>query len=258
VDWLDLQRIVTALIMPLPLGVGLSLAGLVAIAMGGARRLGLLLAGGGLATLTFASLPWVAQGLMASLEGPYPPYPAAACSRADAILVLGGAMRPLVVGDVQPRLHPGSDRVWQAARLWHAGCAPQVVVSAGGLVEPPVAQPESQAIAALLTDLGVAPTALVLESESRNTQGNAASSQAVLAPLGVERVLLVTSAWHLRRAVALFERAGFEVIPAGADYRAIDACRGLDCWVPNAGALETSGLALKEYLGYWVQVMLGR
>ena len=156
--------------------------------------------------------------------------------------------------DERPRLHRGSDRVWEAARLWHAGCAPRVLVSAGGQVEPPVAATESQAIAALLTDLGVPATALVREADSRNTQGNAAFSRERLAPWGVKRILLVTSAWHLRRAVALFARAGFEVVPVGADYRAFGTCRGLDCWVPSAGALEMTGLAVKEWLGYWIQV----
>jgi len=49
-------------------------------------------------------------------------------------------------------------------------------------------------------------------------------------------------------------RAGFEVVPVGADYRSFRTCRGLECWVPSVGALEASGLAVKEYLGYWAQV----
>ena len=117
-----------------------------------------------------------------------------------------------------------------------------------------MAATESQAIAALLTALGVPASALVLEADSRNTQGNAAFSRERLAPWGVQRILLVTSAWHLRRAVALFEGAGFEVVPVGADYRSFGACRGVMCWVPSAGALEMTGLAVKEWLGYWVQV----
>ena len=157
-------------------------------------------------------------------------------------------------GELRGRLHRGSDRVWEAARLWHAGCAPRVLVSAGGKLEPTVVAAESAAIAALLTDLGVPASALVLEADSRNTQGNAAFSRERLAPWGVERILLVTSAWHLRRAVALFARAGFEVVPVGADCRSFRACRGVACWVPSAGALEMSGLAVKEWLGYWMQV----
>ena len=253
-DGLDLQRLITALLMPLPLGLLLAGAGLVLLAASRWRRSGWLLAVGGLATLLLAALPGVSRPLMAGLERPYPPRPAADCPRAEAIVLLGGAVQPLLVGEVRGRLHRGSDRVWEAARLWHAGCAPRVVVSAGGRIELPVLAAESAAIGALLVDLGVPSGALVLEAESRNTQGNAAFSREVLAPLGVRRVLLVTSAWHLRRAVALFAATGFEVLPWGADYRAVAACRGLECWLPSAGALEATGLAVKEYLGYWVQV----
>ncbi len=161
-DGLDLQRLITALIMPLPFG--------------------LMLAGVGLVVL--AALPGVAQALMAALERPYPPRPAAACLLADAIVVLGGAVQPLLVVDERPRLHRDSDRVWDAARPWHAGCAPRVLVSAGGKVEPPVAATESQTIAALLTNLKVPATALVLEADSRTTQGNTAFSRERLAPGG--------------------------------------------------------------------------
>jgi len=68
------------------------------------------------------------------------------------------------------------------------------------------------------------------------------------------RLVSVTSAWHLRRAVALSEQEGFAVQPVSSDYRSFPNCRGLQCWVPSAGALEDGGLALKEVLGYAVQV----
>ncbi|WP_295429688.1 YdcF family protein [uncultured Thiodictyon sp.] len=252
-DWLALQRLLTTPVMPLPLGLGLAFFGLVLLWYPRARRAGSLLVVGGLPVIGLASSPLVAESLMASLEGAYPPRDAAACPAADAIVLLGGAVRPRVEGDVRARLHGGSDRVWEAARLYHAGCAPRVVVSAGGRIEPPLQEPETEAIAQLLTGLGVPRSALLLESASRNTLGNAAFSRALLKPLGVDRVLLVTSAWHLRRAVAPFERAGFAVVPAGADYRSFGGCQGVQCWVPSIEALEATGLAAKEYLGYWAQ-----
>lgn len=251
-DWLDLQRLITALIMPLPLGLGLMLLGLIMSQF--ARRSGRLLIGGGIGVIGLAALPPVALALMASLENDYPPQAADACHPAEVIVLLGGAVQPLVAGELHPRLHRGSDRVREAARLYHAGCAPRILVSAGGTLEPPLQASESDAIAALLEDLGVPRAALILEAESRNTQGNAAFSRAVLESAGIDRILLVTSAWHLRRAVALFEQEGFEVHPVGADYRSFPTCRGLQCWVPNAIALEATELALKEYLGYLVQV----
>jgi len=253
-DWLDLQRLLTSLIMPLPLGLGLAATGLVLLWRLRARGVGAGLIASGLGVIFLASLPLVGQWLMAGLEGPYPPHSAADCPRADAIVLLGGALRPLLHGDRRPRLHRGSDRVWEAARLYHAGCAPLVVVSAGGAVVPPFRGSETDGLAELLVDLGVPRGALMLEAESRSTAGNAAFSRALLGPLGVNRVLLVTSAWHLRRAKALFERAGFEVIPVGADYRSLPACRAGACAIPSVEALEATGLALKEHLGFWFQV----
>jgi uncharacterized SAM-binding protein YcdF (DUF218 family) len=129
------------------------------------------------------------------------PRAATDCPRADAIVVLGGAVQPLLEGDVTPRLHRGSDRVRVAARLYRAGCAPRILVSAGGVIAPPVRATETEAIAGFLADPGVPASAMLLEAESRNTQGNAVFSRQMLEPMGIDRVLLVTSAWHLRRAV---------------------------------------------------------
>lgn len=254
-DWLDLQRLLTSLILPLPLGLGLSALGLLLLWRLRSRWAGALLIGFGVGVIALAATPLVAERLMGSLEAPYPPLVAADCPRADAIVLLGGAMRPRLRDDLRPRLHRGSDRIWEAARLYRAGCAPLLVVSAGGGVEPPFRGSEIDGIADLLGDLGVPRQALLLEAESRNTQGNAAFSRAILEPLGADRVLLVTSAWHLRRAAALFEREGFDVIPVGADYRSSRTCRGLGCWLPSVDALEVSGLAVKERLGLLLQVL---
>ena len=80
-----MQRLITALIMPLPFGLGLAGVGLAMLAASRRWRLGVLLVGAGLATILLAALPVVAQALMATLEVPYPPRPAAACPRAEAI-----------------------------------------------------------------------------------------------------------------------------------------------------------------------------
>lgn len=253
-DWLDLQRLLTSLVMPLPFGLGLAALGALLGLLRQSKRLGAGFVGAGLVVIWLGSTPLVAQWLLLRLERAYPPGSVAECRPAQAIVLLGGAVQPLVAGDLRGRLHRGSDRVWEAARLFHAGCAPLVVVSAGGLVEPPQRARETEAIAGLLLDLGIPAPSLVLEDESRNTQGNAASTRSLLEPLGIDEVLLVTSAWHLRRAVALFEAEGFAVSPVGADYRSFRACRRLQCWIPSPDALEASGLAVKEYLGYWIQV----
>ena len=114
-DGLDLQRLLTSLIMPLPLGLGFAIIGL--ILLWRARRVGWLLIGSGVGVIALASSPLIAEALMASLEQAYPPQAAAQCRPADAIVLLGGAVQPWVEGDARPRLQRSSDRVWEASGL---------------------------------------------------------------------------------------------------------------------------------------------
>ena len=68
-------------------------------------------------------------------------------------------------------------------------------------------------------------------------------------------MILVTSALHMRRARAEFERAGLKVIPAPTDFEALGRTTEPRDWLPSADALDGSGRAFKEWVGYW---MLGR
>lgn len=261
-DLIDLRRLLTQLAMPLPVGLGLTLlAGGLALVVRSPRwrRALLALACSGLLLLWVAALPWTAHTLMHGLESAYPPRPAAACGGAtapvDAIVVLGGAVAPQLAGDARARLHRGSDRVREAALLFHAGCAPRLLASAGGGIHWPAIASEAEAMRALLLEFGVPEGALLVEDQSRTTFENARYSAELLGER--PRILLVSSAWHLRRAVPLFERAGFEVLPVGTDYRSLAGCSGWLCLLPGSGPLDTTGLAWKEYLGYWVQVRQG-
>jgi uncharacterized SAM-binding protein YcdF (DUF218 family) len=88
------------------------------------------------------------------------------------------------------------------------------------------------------------------EGNSINTRENAIFSYQTLAPRGVRRILLVTSAMHMPRAVGAFRKAGFQVIAAPADFHAgWDQPDILSRWFPNAGNLLYAGLALHEWVG---------
>ncbi len=264
-DLLELRRLLTALVMPLPFGLGLAIgAGGLALLLRRrprGRRWACLMAASGILLLWIAAMPWTAGWLMRSLESPYPPRPAAECGGAidvDAIVVLGGAVSPQLGGDARARLHRGSDRIREAALLYHAGCAPQLLVSAGGGVQAPAIRSEADAIRALLLELGVPEAATIIEDQSRSTAENARYSAALLDKDGkAPRILLVTSAWHLRRATPLFRNAGFDVVPVGSDYRSLARCSGLSCLFPDTGALDASSAAWKEHLGYWIQISRG-
>ncbi len=88
------------------------------------------------------------------------------------------------------------------------------------------------------------------DGRSRHTWDNARFAREILQAEGIGRVVLVTHAWHLRRAALLFEDQGFEVIPAPtAFYRRDPAQRGLGAWIPAPEALLESKRYLREWVG---------
>src|SRR5262249_13615944 len=111
---------------------------------------------------------------------------------------------------------------------------------------------------ALLQEWGVPPEAILLEDRSLNTHENAVFSFQILTARQVRRILLVTSAMHMPRAVAAFRKAGFEVVPTPADFRTgwVPLNTPADAW-PSADWLLSSELAIKEWIGLLVYKVRG-
>jgi uncharacterized SAM-binding protein YcdF (DUF218 family) len=217
------------------------------------------------AGLWVASMPVVAQALTRALEAPYPALIVEATPTADAIVVLGGAL----VGASPPQrptfgMGPAASRVWHAAALYRAGKAKWIVIAAGGQPEFEGQQIEADAIAEMLAVLGVPDSAMRRETASRNTRENAANSRVILDRLGARRVLLVTSAEHMPRAVRTFQEVWAakggapELVPAPTDVIAPEGGHiSLFSWFPAVGALERVTKALKEFAGIAVMTMMG-
>ena len=205
------------------------------------RRLGLTLVAVSVAWLWFASTPLCTALLGLPLERPYLAFEDAAKSpEADAIVVLGGGIGKYP-GFVYPDMFEAADRVWHAARLYKAGKAPKIVVSGSG---------DLVAAVPLLRDLGVDESAIVVDNESRNTYENSRFTERLL---GGGKVLLVTSAWHMTRALGNFSRTSLEALPAPCDFKACESAsvsRGFWCAIaPGAENLMWTGVFLKEWLG---------
>ena len=193
---------------------------------------------------------WTSYTLIRGLESQYPPIKVEDTPNADVILVLGGGLElPL-----PPRLYPGlnsnSDRLLRALRLYRAGKASHLLLSGGNVFPQPGLRSEAYYARAVLVLWGVPESAVVLETKSRNTLQNAAYSAPILERRHWNKVLLVTSASHMPRAVMAFHDAGVNVIPVPVDYMAVkSAAPEALGWVPNAGALSGTTYALHEYLG---------
>lgn len=249
-----LSKLIAIFVLPLGLCLGLAIAGAVVTKWRWKTGMGFMAAAVGL--LWLFSTPAISSFLVTSLEDQHPPVEIEALPKADAIVVLGGAVGVTDAPGVEADLRDTSDRVFHAARLYRAGKAPAVMAVTGlaACEDPP--KSGEQAMAWLLREWGVPEEAIIGISGSYVTGTDAALAKAALEERGMKQVLLVTSATHMRRALATFRTAGIDAVPAAADYEEIDCRKWPEHrslfmeWLPNAEALARSTRAVKEYVGF--------
>lgn len=251
-----LSKVFWFFVQPLNLAIILLLAGLVA-GFFGSRRL--LKTGAFLAAFIMVLSVWTSFGamIMTPLEERY--QRPAAPQRVDGIVVLGGGMEGAInLARGGYELSTAGDRFVETAILARRYPDAKVVVS-GGAGEL-ILEGEGDAVTAqrLLTALGVAPERLVLESESRNTYENAVFTRKLVMPKPGETWLLVTSAFHMPRSKALFDKVGFETTPWPVDYRT-SGREGVGLFTDNpVDSLQTTTMAIKEWIGLFVYWATGK
>jgi uncharacterized SAM-binding protein YcdF (DUF218 family) len=163
---------------------------------------------------------------------------------------------------VSTDLSASADRILYAARLYRAAKAPMIIVAGGNVFPQPGVKPESFYVAQLLQEWGVPKRAIITEGNSRNTYQNALESKRILEKRDIGKILLVTSALHMPRALAVFQSLGIDAIPAVTDIRIAqydlpDTHPVVLDWLPNVQSLLLTTLAIKEHLGMWVYRWLG-
>jgi uncharacterized SAM-binding protein YcdF (DUF218 family) len=248
-----LSKVFWFFIQPLNLTIFLLLAGLVA-AMIGRRRLAVT--GSVLAFLILGLSAWTSLGAMMlnPLEERFarPPLP----EKVDGIVVLGGGFEGAInLARGGYELNSGGDRMVETAILARRFPTARVVVS-GGTGEL-FLEGEGDAATAprLLTAFGVTADRLILENKSRNTYENAVFTKELVTSKPGETWLLVTSAFHMPRAKALFDKAGFATIPWPVDYRTTGR-EGIGLFRDNpADSLQVTTMAIREWIGlfaYWI------
>jgi uncharacterized SAM-binding protein YcdF (DUF218 family) len=248
---LYLDKLLAQLAYPLGLSLSLCLVSLPLLAWR-QRRWNAAVVALAVSWLGFWSLPVVSDALRLSLEGRFANESVAALPAADVAVVLGGGIDSGPPSWPYPNLGGAADRVWHAARLYRAGKVDSLILSGGRLGWQGKVRPESEAMRQFLNDLGVPDAVLQFEHRSRSTRENALYSAELIRAQGAARVMLVTSALHMPRALASFWAVGVEAIPAPCDFEVRSEPAHPLRWLPDAGALAASTRALKEYLGWWV------
>lgn len=206
-----------------------------------------------LVLLLIPSIPLVASNIMGRLEAYYPSRPVAEYPQADVIVVLGGSTEALVSPRQEPEEMSGS-RILPAARLYRAGKA-KYVMACGGIPYTDIHKKTrtlADDIHDILVDEGVPSSAIILENDSRTTREDAFYASQIFAERNFKSALLVTSAFHLRRAAELFKRSGIEIIPVPVGHYVTSNVASWDFFVPDVKSLWLSTVAWKEYVGNWV------
>ncbi|MFA5489900.1 MAG: YdcF family protein [Candidimonas sp.] len=251
---MELSNFLANLVIPLNLCITLLVVA-VALWMLRKRRAAATLAVCGLAWALFWSLPASSLWAGGRLEQRYPHHMAADLPVAQAIVVLGGNTannRPNWFEPYDPQT--ATPRVDTAAHLYFARRAPLIVLSGAALDGT---TSEAQVMANRLAQQGIPADALLLERQSLTTYENAVYTARKLRRRGVSEVLLVTSALHMPRSMAVFRKQGFSVAAAPAMPQiTVPDDPSFSFWLPNARAFDASRSIIKEYVAllvYWLR-----
>jgi uncharacterized SAM-binding protein YcdF (DUF218 family) len=248
-----MKKIVSQFFYPLGLCLVILILGLFCLWATRRQRLGKMLATLGTVLLLLFSSSLISSGLLVPLEQRYSAllHPEAISWGPESstspkwIVVLGAGH----VSD--PRLPANSQisttalvRLVEGVRLHKAVPGSKLLVSGGAVFDP---VPEAEVMARIAELLGVKPQDIRLESDARDTAEEAAI---IATMIGKEKFILVTSAAHMPRSMALFRKRGLEPIPAPVDFQApIPPSSGPNRFFPGVGSLGRTQTAMHEYLG---------
>ena len=197
-------------------------------------------------------------GLMAAapLENRFP-QPAADMPPPFGIIVLGGAVNGPVSKARGEIVFDEGERMIEAAFL--AKRYPQArMVFTGGSGSLIAKSKEAPAARELLIELGVDPARIIVEEKSRNTEENAQFTAAIVRPEPKQRWLLVTSAFHMPRAIGVFEKAGFDVVADPVAYRTLGPGHGWQWDLDPGRGFRIFETAVHEWIGLAVYRATGR
>jgi uncharacterized SAM-binding protein YcdF (DUF218 family) len=219
------------------------------------RRVGFWLATASMVILAVLGLSPIGNALLVPLESRFPPWDA---SRGTpmGIVVLGGAITPDVsLAHPQVALNEAAERLTAAAALARRYPQARIIYSGGSGALVYDEGSEAPLALTLLESLGLARERITLEDRSRNTTENALFSKAIAQPKPGERWLLVTSAYHMPRAMGAFRKVGFAVEAYPVDWRTRGTEDALRPFATVGDGLRRTDTAVHEWVGlfaYWL------
>lgn len=213
----------------------------------------------GLVVLLVCALPATERAVWAGLESGYPYRPVEAAPTTGAVVVLSGMLDGTPTSDgTLSQWGEATDRFFAGLDLFRAGKAPVMIFTQGRLPWSGRAL-EGGMLARRAISLGVPESQIMLTGEVANTEDEALAVRDLMGLADIRNLTLVTSSFHMPRAVMIFERAGLSVVPYPTDFRTKADLDWTD-WVPSARAFGATSLGVREYIGrayYRVRYQLG-
>ncbi|MDW8287700.1 MAG: YdcF family protein [Flammeovirgaceae bacterium] len=209
-------------------------------------------------SLYFFSNPTISNSLMLWWE--VPPTPLAEIKNTyDIGIVLSGVMNVHKSPHDRFYTNKGADRVLHAALLYQRGIIKKILVTGSYVKLSGDVKDEAASMKELLLLCGVPEEAIILENKARNTRENALfSAEIIRREYPTASLMLITSAFHMRRAVACFEKVGLHVTPFSADMSTWDTDISLmSLLVPSENSFANFNKLVHELVGYAVYKIVG-
>lgn len=249
IDWITASKLIPKFFYPFSVVLWLLLFGLIFFLIRRTKITGIFL------VIAFAVLVVSGSPLSTELyqqhERQYPASPLDQHPSVSAIVILGGdvalPLAPRTNSEIQ------GNRVLHAYRLYKARKAQLIIISGGNVFPQGGVQSEAFYTAKVLREWGIPGEVILIEGRSRNTYENALETRKILKDKQIDKILLVTSAFHMPRALATFRTAGIDAVPSPSSYSIADYTRPriLD-WVPSVGNLVRMQAVIHENLGILV------
>ncbi len=254
-----LSKILGFFLSPSNLLACLLIAGLVGLKTRFARAGRRILVFAVVALVAGAFLP-VGNVLLSPLENRFKrPHLTKSSTPPYGIIVLGGSVDTVISrarGEVA--LNESAERLFTALALAKRFPETRILFSGGSGRLLYRTMSEAEAVKPFFADMGIAPHRLILEGRSRNTWQNARYVKKMLASRSTENWLLVTSAFHMPRAVGTFRKAGINVTPWPTDFRTRGNGTSYRVLSTAASNWKRMDLAVREWFGLLVYRLTGR
>ncbi len=167
-------------------------------------------------------------------------------------IVLTGSTVPLLKPDDRVYFHRGADRVTHTIQLYKLGLIKKILISGGSGMLMTEDEPEANKFKKVMILMGVPEEDIIIENETRNTYESAVEVKPLLDSLHfrAEDCLLITSAFHMRRSLAVYRKAGLEIEPFSTDFYAHPRFFYVDgLLIPKLDAMMNWHKLIKEWVG---------